>query len=98
MMLKALGDLGADWKASADDALRELQVTKHATYVQMSDEMAMEYGLIPDTRPPVVLTRRQRWRYARQEWTRRTRLRVGVALGSWIAGEDLAPGYYDDGE
>jgi hypothetical protein len=49
-------------------------------------------------RPPVVLTRRQRWRYARQEWTRRTRLRVGVALGSWIAGEDLAPGYYDDGE
>lgn len=84
---QALADIGPDDEDETPHP--PIQVTKHAAYVQMPDETAMDYGLIPDTRPPMVLTRRQRWRYARQEWTRKTRWRVGVAVGSWITGVQL---------
>lgn len=63
----------------------KLEVQKYATYMQVSNEEAMNLGLIPDTRPPVVYTRRQRLRWAMQERVHRLRLRVG----SWVAGQDL---------
>lgn len=43
----------------------ELTVHKASAYVPISDELAMEYGLIPDTRPPLPppsLRTRLRWR------------------------------------
>lgn len=44
----------------------ELLVTKAVGYLAISDELAMEYGLIPDTRPPpppVPWRTRLRWRW-----------------------------------
>jgi hypothetical protein len=60
---------------------REIHVTKAVSFVSLSDELAMEYGLIPDTSPPVVLP--LRWRI---------RIRINalrMRLGSWVAGVDL---------
>lgn len=68
-----------------------IEVKKIAAYFPMSNELAMEYGLIPDTRPPVVIPWRRRVRWAAQARVRRARLRVG----SWVAGEDLDPDRYD---
>lgn len=36
----------------------EIRVHKLVSYVEMPEELAMEYGLIPDTRPPYVPPRR----------------------------------------
>ncbi len=69
----------------------ELIVNKIGSYMPISDELAMEYGLIPDTRPPIVITRRTRIRLAIAGFRRR----VGIRVGSWIAAEDLDPDYYD---
>jgi hypothetical protein len=44
----------------------ELLVTKAVGYIAISDELAMEYGLIPDTRPPpppIPWRTRLRWRW-----------------------------------
>jgi len=54
----------------------------------ISDEMAMEYGLIPDTRPPYVPPRwrtRLRWRIAD------LRERAAVNLYRLAAGHDIEP-------
>jgi len=43
----------------------QVAVQKFAAYIQVSEELAMDYGLIPDTRPPpppVPWRRRLRWR------------------------------------
>jgi hypothetical protein len=70
----------------------DLKVRTIATLIPVSTEDAMDLGLIPDTRPPAVCTRRQRLRWAVWNGVRRLRLR----LGSWIAGQDLDPDGYDD--
>lgn len=62
---------------------------KPSLLVPISTEMAMEYGLIPDTRQAVVITRRTRLRWWRQDKIRRTRLR----LGEWVAGQKF-DGYW----
>lgn len=73
----------------------ELIVNKVGAYMPISDELAMEYGLIPDTRPPVVIPLRERlsrrvcWAIAG------FRRRLGIRIGSWIANEDLDPDYYE---
>ncbi len=69
----------------------DLKVRTIATLIPVSTEDAMDLGLIPDTRPPVVYTRRQRLRWAMQERVHRIRLRVGLRVGSWLAGQDLDP-------
>ncbi len=74
---------------------RELIVNKIGSYMPISDELAMEYGLIPDTRPPVVVTRRDRLRQRVRWAVARLRRRLGIRVGSWIAGEDLNSDYYD---
>lgn len=63
-----------------------VRVVKHAAYVPVSDELLMDAGVIPDTRPPVRIPwhRRLRWRW--QEW----RERFGRKVGGWIAGVDLS--------
>lgn len=63
-----------------------LTVTKYGAYVPITDDMAMDYGLIPDTRPPVRYSRRLRLRWWRQRKVDAVRMRVG----SWIAGVDLS--------
>ena len=44
----------------------ELHVTKHSAYVMVSNELLMDMGVIPDTRPPpppIPWRRRLRWRW-----------------------------------
>lgn len=73
----------------------KFEVKKYGAYLPVSEELLMEFGLIPDTRPPVViplrerLSRRVRWAIAG------FRRRLGIRVGSWIANEDLDPDYYD---
>jgi hypothetical protein len=64
----------------------EFMVRKLSAVVPMSEELAMERGLIPDTRPPappIPWSRRLRWRV--DAAVAQARLRVG----SRIAGVDL---------
>jgi hypothetical protein len=66
---------------------REISVTKLGGYMLMPDEMAMDEGLITDTRPPVARHAPGyplRWRI--REAVTSARLR----LGRWIAGVELA--------
>lgn len=74
------------------DEFRDADVTvvKAVAYLPISDELAMEYGLIPDTRPPYVPPRwpwrtRLRWRIAG------LRERVAVNLYRLAAGHDIEP-------
>lgn len=66
---------------------------EHAIHASQSEpgepqhELAMEMGLIPDTRPPAPKpTRWQRFRGWRRDEVAAARL----AVGSWIAGTDLS--------
>lgn len=60
-------------------------VKRYAALIPVSEELLMEYGVIPDTRPPVVIPWRHRVRWAFSEF----RHRVGLRVGSWIAGRNL---------
>lgn len=66
----------------ADEHIR---VIKHAAYLPVSDELLMDAGVIPDTRPPVHIPWRSRLRWRISE----RRERVGRKVGGWIAGVDL---------
>lgn len=68
----------------SDDAIT-VSVKQYAGIVQLSREMAMDCGILPDDRPPIVLTRRERFRRWRQDRVWRAR----VHLASWIAGFDV---------
>jgi hypothetical protein len=44
----------------------EITVTKASAYLMVSDEVLMDMGIIPDTRPPpppIPWRRRRRWRW-----------------------------------
>lgn len=61
-------------------------VTKFEAAMPVSDDMLMDEGLIPDTRPPAPPSgRRVRFRRWRADVVYRWRMRVG----SWVAGVDL---------
>lgn len=62
-----------------------LKAIKHQAYIEMPLEQAMDEGLIPDTRPPVRISRWRRLRWTIAERWANLRLR----LGSRIAGIDL---------
>lgn len=67
-----------------------VNVRKIGHMVQISRDLAMDYGLIPDDRPaPPPPTRRQRFRWWRQDRLRRVRMQ----LASWIAGFDVEDSY-----
>lgn len=68
-----------------------LEVSKVSGYVPVSDDLLMDMGAIPDTRPPIVISRRTRIRW----WVARQRLRLGRTIGSWIAGAELRD-YWDE--
>ena len=68
-----------------DSSLPPIEVRKHTMLVHIPEELLMDEGLIPDTRPPVHIPWRRRIRWAAQDRIHRARLRVG----SWIAGKDL---------
>lgn len=61
-------------------------VEKVGAHIPVSDDLLMDTGVIPDTRPPVHIPwwRRAHWRI--QAW----RERVGRKVGGWIAGVDLS--------
>jgi hypothetical protein len=63
-----------------------LTVTKFGHVMPVSEEILMNEGLIPDTRPPVPLSRRLRFRWWWRARVDGARLRVG----SWVAGVDLS--------
>lgn len=65
-----------------------LDVQVISGFVPVSTEMLMDAGVIPDTRPPVVVPWRFRVRWRWQAW----RERVGRAVGTWIAGTDITVG------
>ncbi|WP_049562224.1 hypothetical protein [Nonomuraea sp. SBT364] len=61
---------------------QRFQVRKYVTYQRISDEEAMEFGLIPDTRPPLPppsWRQRARWRIAAA--VRPVRLRLAARVG-----------------
>lgn len=61
---------------------REYTVRRFGYSMPISDELAMEYGLIPDTRPPAPRPswrQRVRWRFQRA--VRPVRLRLAARLG-----------------
>jgi hypothetical protein len=65
-------------------AMEEQQFTvrKMTAYQPISEELAMEYGLIPDTRPPAPRPswrQRARWRVA--ALVRPVRLRLAARIG-----------------
>lgn len=61
-------------------------VVKHGLTMRISDEMAMDYGLIPDTREPLPPpSRRKRWRWRAQDAVTSARYR----LARWISPYDL---------
>lgn len=69
-----------------------ITATKASAYLPVSQDLLMDAGVIPDTRPKVHIPwwRRARWRI--RDW----RERVGRKVGGWIAGVDLSERYdYD---
>lgn len=60
----------------------QYNVRKIGQFVPISDELAMEYGLIPDTRPPSPPpSRRQRIRWWVARTVRPWRLAVAARIG-----------------
>lgn len=64
----------------------ELLITKHAMVMEIPEELLMDMGVIPDTRPapkPVGWRRRLRWWFAAKR----------ISVGGWayrrIAGQDV---------
>lgn len=55
-------------------------VRKFSAMVPMSEELAMERGLIPDTRPPVHIPWRRRARWRVREAIAQARLRLGARI------------------
>lgn len=80
---EVLGDVPADSYHARPQAI---DAYKHTAYVVLSDDAAMDMGLIPDTRPPVHIPWRTRLRWKLSAW----RERVGRKVGGWIAGVDLS--------
>lgn len=58
-------------------------------YLPVPDEMLMDCGVIPDTRPKPVLTRRQRFARWRRHKTESTRLALAGRAYRLISGEDV---------
>jgi len=56
-----------------------ISVVKSTSYVQVSDEVLMDAGLIPDTRPPLPWRTRLRYRWKAAVHRARTRLGEIVA-------------------
>lgn len=59
-------------------------IRKIGHWMPISTEQAMDYGLIPDTRSPVVISWRTRWRWRISDAIHGARR----AVGFWIAGVD----------
>lgn len=77
-------DIRAAFKASYGG--RPLHVNKYAHHFPVSNEVLMDEGVIPDTRPPVKIGWRTRFRW----WCSAKREQFGRWLGSKIAGVDLS--------
>ncbi|MGI5286623.1 hypothetical protein ACQEVF_25245 [Nonomuraea polychroma] len=56
------------------------EVKKISFHMPISEELAMEYGLIPDTRPPVRIPWRRRIHWRIQEAIAHARLRLGARI------------------
>lgn len=94
--------LGVFTSTDSPPAGPTITATKHAAYVPMSTEMAMDAGLLTEEEarargwtpapapPPIPWRTRARWRW--QSW----RERAGRKVGRWIAGVDLSEREDDD--
>jgi hypothetical protein len=58
-------------------------------YITVSNEMLMDCGVIPDTRPRPVLTRRERFARWRREKAASARMAVAGRAYRLISGEDV---------
>lgn len=81
-----LAMLGSEWKSSEDAAGdvrdEEFTVRKISATLPISEELAMEYGFIPDTRPtPPPPTWRQRVRAKVRHKINNLRWRVAAKIG-----------------
>lgn len=70
----------------ATNPVADVTATKVGFSMSVSTDMAMDYGLIPDTRPPRPLP--SRWQRLRWTW-RDKRQSARMRLASWIAGFDV---------
>lgn len=94
-MIRAWDDLARDITDEQAAELREkflaaqsmppLHVYRHAMYLPVSEDLLMDEGVIPDTRPPLKVGWRTRFRW----WLSSSRERFGRWLGGKIAGVDL---------
>lgn len=68
-----------------------ITVTKASAWMPVSDEAAMDAGVIPDTRPRAPWHRRLRWRAA--AWRERAARRAyRMIAGEWPPGEEYWDG------
>lgn len=84
MEAKLSAQLPPGYTATFDDT--PLSIQKPAAHLVVSEDLLMDAGVIPDTRPPVRVSRWIRLRWAWRAW----RERVGRKVGGWIAGVDLS--------
>jgi hypothetical protein len=79
--------------AAERDAGREIQftVTKTSAWLPVSEEILMDEGIIPDTRPRPALRKRLRWKAAAAR-ERAARRAYRVIAGDW----PYEPDPYDD--
>jgi hypothetical protein len=62
----------------------ELLIQKHAAYIEVPEELLMDYGAIPDTRAHRTVPKRTRMRW----WLAGKRTRAAELAYHLIAGED----------
>jgi hypothetical protein len=60
----------------------QITVTKATGWIFVPDELAMDAGMIPDTRPRAALRKRLRWKVAALR-ERAARLAYRVISGDW---------------
>jgi hypothetical protein len=66
-----------------------LSVTKMSGYLEVPEEMLMDFGVIPDTRPKPVLTRREQFARWRRRRINSARLALAGRAYRLISGEDV---------
>jgi hypothetical protein len=71
------------WPVNVDDG--KPVIIKAASYIEVPNELLMDYGVIPDTRPkPPPPSWRTRFRWKREQWRERAARRAyRIVAGDW---------------
>ncbi len=85
-----LGGMRFEWEGTGDQPEPGLAVTKNAAYLEVSEELLMDFGVIPDTREHKPIPRRKRFRW----WLSARRERAAELAYQLIAGHDVPESDY----